>query len=123
MIEVNTGVKTMKKTALKRFNKTIAYNLRLVALSREQTLYQLQNEIVSKFVNRKSRKISCEKPAPDDTYSYNVFIEPEVQEKAALMADNNNLTPTEIIFTALVNYAYQNNLHMSFKDKNFTKEV
>ncbi|MCX8959375.1 hypothetical protein EHW64_18135 [Erwinia psidii] len=123
MIEFNTGVKTMKKTALKRFNKTIAYNLRLVALSREQTLYQLQNEIVSKFVNRKSRKISCKKPAPDDTYSYNVFIEPEVQEKAALMADNNNLTPTEIIFTALVNYAYQNNLHMSFKDKNFTKEV
>lgn len=116
MIEANTGVKTMKKTALKRFNKVIAHNLRLLALSRQQTLYQLQNQIVSDYVNRRSRKISCEKPAPNDAYSYNVFIEPDVQEKASLMAERSNLTPTEIIFTALMTYAYQHNLDKSFKD-------
>lgn len=106
----------MKKTALKRFNKTIAHNLRLLALSREQTLYQLQNQIVRDYVNRRSRKILGEKPAPNDTYSYNVFIEPEVQEKASLIAERSNLTPTEIIFTALMAYAHQHNLDKSFKD-------
>lgn len=116
MIKSTTGVKTMKKTALKRFNKTIAHNLRLLALSRQQTLYQLQNQIVSDYVNSRNKKISCEKPAINDAYSYNVFIEPDVQEKASLLAERSNLTPTEIIFTALMTYASQHNLDKSFKD-------
>ena len=118
MIEANSGVKSMKKTALKRFNKTIAHNLRLVALSREQSLYQLQNQIVSDYLqSRRSRKISCEKPAPNDTYSYNVFIEPEVQAKALEMAERSHVTPTEVIFTALMAYAHQHNLDRSFKEE------
>lgn len=96
------GVKGYKQVHLKKFSKAISHNLRLLALSRGLSLYELHDKIITEYIDR-SEMIPT--PQVIDQCGYNVFIGPEAQERAAALSARLNIPESEIFYSALFAFA------------------
>ncbi|EJJ0671701.1 hypothetical protein C3D80_20230 [Cronobacter sakazakii] len=97
------GVKGYKQIVLKKFSKIISHNLRLLALSRDLNLYELHDQIVDDFLNDTPEALV--EPQGTDGHLYNVFVGPEVQQRAAALSAKLNVPESEIVYSALVTFA------------------
>lgn len=108
------GVRGYKQISLKKFGKAISHNLKLLALSRDQNQYELQNQIVADFLV--SPKITAQlikakasdqliRPELADKNHYNVFLRPEVYQLTCALSERFSVPESEIVYTALVAYA------------------
>lgn len=96
------GVKGYKQIHLKRFSKAISHNLRLLALSRDLTLYELHDKIITDFIDKAEL---IKQPTVSDQCGYNVFIGPKAQERAAALSAKLNIPESEIFYSALFAFA------------------
>lgn len=96
------GVRGYKQIHLKKFSKTISHNLRLLALSRDLPLYELHDKIITDFINDAEL---IQQPQVEDQCSYNVFIGPTAQERAAALSAKLNIPESEIFYSALFAFA------------------
>ncbi|PXW50352.1 hypothetical protein DFO55_12423 [Grimontella sp. AG753] len=96
------GVKGYKQIHLKKFSKAISHNLRLLALSRDLTLYELHDKIITDFIDDAEM---IQQPNVIDQCGYNVFIGPQAQERAAALSAKLNIPESEIFYSALFAFA------------------
>ncbi|MCL6336321.1 hypothetical protein EXT65_21245 [Pectobacterium carotovorum subsp. carotovorum] len=99
------GVRGYKQISLKKFSKAISHNLKLLALSRDLNLYELQNQIVAEFISDMNKLDQLVTPALADKSHYNVFLGIEVHKLTSALSEQLKVPESEIVYSALVSYA------------------
>lgn len=107
------GVRGYKQISLKKFSRAISHNLKLLALSRDLNLYELQNQIVEEFITVQGDQLEAFikthgqliKPELIDKNHYNVFLEPKVSKLTSTLSEQLKVSESEIVYSALVTYA------------------
>ncbi|UIN19268.1 hypothetical protein [Yersinia ruckeri] len=110
--EKTNNVRMMKHVTLERLSKVIANNLKLLAKSRNLSLYELQNQIVEAFLLKHAEtEIRYEPSIHDDKNRYNVFVSNSVFAQIQSRGVKDQKSNAEIAYNAIICYARANGLN------------
>ncbi|CNF98486.1 hypothetical protein [Yersinia enterocolitica] len=110
--EQTNNVRMMKHVTLERLSKVIANNLKLLAKSRNLSLYELQNQIVEAFLLKHAEtEIRYVPSTHDDKNRYNVFVSNSVFTQILNRGIEAQKSNAEIVYNAIICYARVNGLN------------
>ncbi|WP_233981891.1 hypothetical protein [Pectobacterium versatile] len=106
-----SGVRSMRHVTLECFDAHIANNMKLLARSRNMSLYELQNQIVRSFlIDKMSDKITYEPSFTGEKKRYNAFVDDQVFKMIQDRGEEDQRSNSEIVLAAIVSFARDHGL-------------